>query len=161
MSLRYYVDGACSGNGTVNATGGYGMVCIRDDDIIDQKQEFFTENVTNNRMELKGILCAINHIHENGYDNEFLIPTIYSDSAYSVNTINDWMYRWANNNWLKSDNKEPENLDLIQLIYNLKEVQGYKFYLEKIKGHANNKWNNYVDSLATGKVKILSNDGRA
>ena len=83
-------------------------------------------------MELKGILCAINHIHDHHYDESFIIPTIYSDSAYSVNTINDWMYRWVNNNWLKSDNKEPENLDLIQEIYRLKEVCGYKFYLEKL-----------------------------
>lgn len=154
MNVKYYVDGACQKNGTPQAVGGYGMVCIDEDNIIDQKQEFFQQNVTNNRMELKGILCAINHIHDHHYDEGFIIPTIYSDSAYSVNTINDWMYRWANNNWLKSDNREPENLDLIQEIYRLKEVCGYKFYLEKIKGHASNRWNNYVDALATGKVKI-------
>lgn len=154
MNIKYYVDGACQKNGTPQAVGGFGMICLQDDTIIYQQQKFFTENVTNNRMELEGILCAIKHIHENKYDQNFTIPTIYSDSAYSVNTINDWMYRWANNNWIKSDKKIPENLDLIQTIYNLKENLGYKFYLEKVKGHSLDKWNNYVDGLATGRIKI-------
>ena len=47
------------------------------------------------------------------YDTDFMIPIIYSDSAYCVNTINDWMYRWERNGWLKSNNTTPENLDLI------------------------------------------------
>ena len=41
MNVKYYVDGACQKNGTPQAIGGYGMVCIDEDNIIDQKQEFF------------------------------------------------------------------------------------------------------------------------
>lgn len=156
MGITYYTDGACSKNGSKNATGGFGMVCVKDNEyIVDQKQQFFTENVTNNRMELEGILAAIRHIHENEYDTDFMIPIIYSDSAYCVNTINDWMYRWERNGWLKSNNTTPENLDLIQTIYNLKEKENYQFILERIPGHAGHKWNEYVDGLATGRINIL------
>lgn len=64
------------------------------------------------------------------------------------------MYKWAKNNWLKSDNNTPENLDIIQTIYHLKEDLNYQFILEKVAGHAGNKWNEYVDGLATGKIII-------
>lgn len=66
MGIVYYTDGACSRNGSKDATGGFGMICIKDNtDILYQEQQFYNENVTNNRMELKGILAAINHIHNN------------------------------------------------------------------------------------------------
>lgn len=76
---------------------------------------------------------------------------VYSDSAYCVNTFTKWMYGWERNNWLKSDNKPPENLELIQAYYKL-EQQGFKINLQKIKGHAGNKWNELADQLATGKI---------
>jgi len=29
---------------------------------------------------------------------------IYCDSAYVVNICNNWIYRWANNNWCRGTN---------------------------------------------------------
>lgn len=156
MRVTYYTDGSCAANGSKNTHGGAAFVCVRDKDtIVDQWQEFYEGKITNNSMELEAILYAIHHIHDNKYDeNEFEVPTIYSDSSYCVNTINTWMYNWKNNGWLKSDNKVPENLDIIMAIWYLKEEKGYKFHLEKIKGHAGHQWNEYVDKLATGKIII-------
>lgn len=151
MGITYYTDGSCSGNGKKTATGGAAFICVKDNKIIDYWQEFYKENVTNNRMELYAILAAINHIHNN-YKDDFFVPIIYSDSAYCVNTINNWMYSWKRNGWIKSDKKTPENLDIIKSIYHLKEKEGYQFILEKIKGHAGHKWNEMVDSMATGKL---------
>ena len=31
--------------------------------------------------------------------------------------------------------------------------EGYQINLQKVKGHSTNKWNNLVDSLATGKIE--------
>ena len=61
------------------------------------------------------------------------------------------MFRWANNNWIKSDKKVPENLDLIQAYFNHYQ-NGYRIDLKKIKGHAGNKWNELADQLATGSI---------
>ena len=61
------------------------------------------------------------------------------------------MFNWANNNWVKSDNKVPENLELIQAYYDWYQ-KGYRIDLKKVKGHAGNKWNELVDLLATGKI---------
>ena len=142
--MIFYVDGACSGNGTDNSSGAFGVVGINDKD-----QMFYwfydpTKDTTNNREELKAILHVMRHF---GMEDE--VPIVYSDSAYSVNTYNDWMFKWSQNNWKKADGNTPENLDLIREYYRLYQ-QGYRIDLQKIKGHAGNKWNEFVDKLAKG-----------
>ena len=61
------------------------------------------------------------------------------------------MFSWANNGWRKSDKKIPENLDIIQAYYDWYQ-KGYRIELRKVKGHSGNKWNEYADKLATGKL---------
>ena len=78
-------------------------------------------------------------------------PVVYSDSAYCVNTFNDWMFRWATNNWIKSDGKTPENLDLVQAYFD-HYMAGHRIDLRKVKGHAGEEWNELADMLATGKI---------
>ena len=88
------------------------------------------------------------------------VPTVFSDSAYCVNTFNDWMFRWANNGWIKSDKQVPENLDLIQAYYDHYQ-KGYRIELIKVKGHSGNKWNEMADDLATlvyNLAGLLDND---
>ena len=136
-----YTDGACSGNGSAAAVGGFGVVVLDDDENIIETYNKQNQNTTNNREELRAILYTLIKYGKNEH------PTVYSDSAYAVNTYNTWMWGWASRGWLKSDNKTPENLDLIQAYYNLCQ-QGYKINLKKCKGHAGNKWNEMADQLA-------------
>ena len=110
----------------------------------------FSSQTTNNREELKAILYVLEN-YGNVSNNE--IPTVYSDSAYAVNTITNWMYGWAKKGWIKSDNKIPENLDLIKNIYNLIQL-GNKINLFKIKGHRGIAGNERADNLATGRIMI-------
>lgn len=145
--ITIYTDGACSGNGKENSKGGFGVVVIKDDKIIDAYQEF-SENTTNNREEIKAILWALKNY---GYPkDEFQYPLVYSDSMYCVNTFNEWMYNWARNGWIKSDKKPPENLDLIEEYFNSDK----KIELKYVRGHAGNKYNEIADGLATGRYKI-------
>ena len=141
--MIFYVDGACSGN---PGPGGYGVVGTLKDDIVIAHQES-CDNTTNNREELKAILWVLERY---GAD-EGEVHTVYSDSAYAVNTINSWMYNWATKGWLKSNNKIPENLDIIKKIYNLNK-QGYKINLIKIAGHKGIIGNEMADRLAKGSM---------
>jgi ribonuclease HI len=148
--LIIYTDGGCSGNGKSENTGGFGVVVIDEDkDELLFAYRKLCENTTNNREELKAILYSLLKF---GYNTSEPV-IVYSDSAYCVNTFNDWMYSWARNGWIKSDKKTPENLDLIKEYYNYIQ-KGYKIDLRKIKGHAGHKWNELADKLATGKVTI-------
>ena len=62
---------------------------------------------------------------------------IYSDSAYVVNTINDWIWSWAKNNWMETvKKKKVENIDLMKIIYNYLNTNFCPFQVVKIPGHS-------------------------
>lgn len=138
-----YTDGSCQGN---PGPGGFGVVVLdNNENLITTYSEQY-DYTTNNKMELSAILWAF---LKYGSKNDKLI--IYSDSAYCVNTLTNWMFSWEKNNWKKSNNKTPENLDLIKPFFNYFKL-GNIVELKKVKGHAENKWNNMADQLATGKI---------
>lgn len=137
-----YTDGACSANGSATAVGGFGIVVLDDDENLITTHHEQVQNTTNNRMELSAILWAMIK-----YGNEQPAPVVYSDSAYCVNSLTVWMWGWERKGWLKSDNTEPENLDLIQAFHTL-WLRGYRIDLRKCRGHAGNKWNEMADRLA-------------
>jgi ribonuclease HI len=141
MKLDIYCDGSCLGNGKENSCGGWGVVVVVGDAVLKTYNKGYT-NTTNNRMELEGMLFAIKAAKLLDQEAE-----IFCDSAYVVNTVNQWMHNWANKGWIKSDKKPPENLDLVKQIYN--EMAFTKnITITKVKGHANNQFNNLADGLA-------------
>ena len=151
-----YTDGSAHPN---PGPGGFGVVVLDNNEnlLYTYNKQFKEEKVTNNEMEIKAILYSFLNYGINinnplyGF-NDYDIPTVYSDSNYCVQTFNTWMFNWARNGWIKSDNKVPENLELIKAYYDWYQ-KGYRINLQKVKGHANNKWNNMADALATGKMK--------
>lgn len=142
--MKIYTDGSAHPN---PGPGGFGVVICDDNNKLIKTYSKQTGYTTNNREEIKAILWALLN-----YGKEPNV-IVYSDSNYCVQTFNDWMYKWANNNWIKSDKKIPENLDLISCYYEYVTEKNYKIDLRKIKGHANHKYNELADALATGKVK--------
>ena len=151
-----YTDGSCCGNGKAINSGGFGVIVLDNNEKLLYNYNKSCENTTNNREELKAILYSFLNYGVNinnpllGFDT-VEIPIVYSDSNYCVQTFNEWMFNWARNGWIKSDKKQPENLDLIQAYYDWYQ-EGYRIYLRKIKGHSGNKWNEIADQLATGKI---------
>jgi len=91
-----YTDGSCSGN---PGPGGFGVVVLdnNENELLTHSER--SENTTNNREELKAILWAAFRF---GSPIDNLI--IYSDSAYCVNTLTNWMFRWEEKDWKKSNN---------------------------------------------------------
>ena len=149
-----YTDGSAHPN---PGPGGFGVLVLDK----DEKNEYniivecyckYSNNTSNNKEEIKAILYSFLKYGVNINNTGFAeIPVVYSDSAYAINTLTDWMFRWAANGWVKSDKKTPENLDLIQAYYEWYQ-KGYRIELRKVKGHAGNKYNEIVDKLATGKI---------
>lgn len=135
-----YTDGSCRGN---PGSGGFGVIVTENDKIINAYSHF-EEKTTNNREEMKAIIWAL-------YNYGHLNPIVYSDSSYSINTFTNWMWKWKQNNWIKSDKKTPENLDLIKLFDMIKNT-GKDIDLRYVKGHAGIKYNEMADQLATGKI---------
>ena len=140
--ITVYTDGSAHPN---PGPGGFGMVTVSDFGL-EAAYSKQTDNTTNNREEIKAILRAMID-----YGKMKDVVTVYSDSAYAVNTLTSWMFGWARNGWIKSDKKTPENLDLIQAYYEFYQ-KGYRINLQKIKGHAGHEWNELADKLATGAI---------
>lgn len=147
-----YTDGSAHPN---PGPGGFGVIVLDNNkNLLYTYSRQFEESVTNNQMELKAILYTFLHFGVNINDKDTFIndiPIVYSDSNYCVQTFNQWMFNWANKGWVKSDNKVPENLELIKAYYDWYQ-KGYRIDLRKVKGHSGVKWNEIVDQLATGKI---------
>lgn len=153
--MKIYVDGSCSKNGYFPNTGGFGVVVVDDDDNLITTYREQENNTTNNRQEIKAIIYALRHY---GVKPGQSPPEVYSDSNLCVQTFNIWMYNWERNGWIKSsDNKPPENLDLIKEYYNLIQ-EGYRINLIKIKGHYGHKWNEMADRLAVMRDEGENNE---
>ena len=136
-----YTDGACSGNPGV---GGWGAVLFYK----GTKKEIsgVEAETTNNRMELTAVIKALDMLKDGNYKIE-----LYSDSAYLINAFKeDWITKWQMNGFKNANKKEVANVDLWQQIidYNNK----YKINWIKVKGHADNEYNNRCDALATGEI---------
>ena len=147
-----YTDGSAHPN---PGPGGFGVIVLDNDKnlLYTYSKQFEKEKVTNNQMELKAILYSFLNYGVNIGDNDFIndIPIVYSDSNYCVQTFNNWIFNWVNNNWMKSNNKEPENIELIKAYYDWYQ-KGYRIDLRKVKGHSGEIWNELADQLATGKI---------
>lgn len=142
--MTIYIDGSSRGN---PGPGGFGIVCLDDNEkVIHCYSEQFPR-ATNNEMELAAALYAIAKFGVKTGE----IPIVYSDSTYVVNTLTIWKNNWKQNGWIKSDKKTPENLKLIQN-YDIIENNGYKIDLQKIKGHSGLLGNELADKLATAAM---------
>lgn len=135
-----YTDGACSGN---PGPGGWGSILMYK----GNKKEISGRklNTTNNVMELTAVIEGLKLL-------KFPCKVkLYSDSAYVVNAFNQkWIYGWLKNGW-KNSNKEPvKNKELWQELYELTKIHEVEFI--KVKGHADNEYNNRCDELARNAI---------
>jgi len=144
--IKLYTDGACAGN-----PGPGAWSCINYDAENNTIWDAFMgkeEETTNNRMEIKGLLQAL-ELAATKYKNCDVI--IYCDSSYVVNTFNEWIFNWARNDWINSSKEQVKNLDLIKqlYVYASKEFPNYGVY--KIIGHNNELGNELADAYAVAE----------
>ena len=136
-----YTDGACSGN---PGPGGWGAILMYK----NAKKEISGGNksTTNNIMEITAVIEALKCLK---VESEV---QVYSDSAYTVNAFNQkWIYGWMKNGWKTSNGDNVKNKELWQELYSL--TQKHKVEFIKVKGHADNEYNNRCDELARNAIK--------
>lgn len=136
-----YTDGACSGN---PGPGGWGAILMYGEKKLEVSG--YEAHTTNNRMELMAPIQALSRLKEP------CEVRLYSDSTYLVNAFEKgWLENWQRRNWLKSDKKPVENQDLWKELLALTGRHSVQWI--KVKGHADNPYNNRCDALATGEIK--------
>jgi ribonuclease HI len=151
MHILAYTDGSATENGKQTSLGGIGVVF----------PEYMHLNVsevygnrarppTNNRTELGAVLKAIQVADTIDPQRECELH-IKSDSQLTCNTVNDWLHKWKQAGWKKSDGKTPLNLDLLKTLDI--GMQGRKLRLQHVRAHTNrqdpdSKYNAMADRLA-------------
>jgi ribonuclease HI len=134
QQITIYTDGSSRGN---PGPGGYGAIMLYG----EKRKELSAgyRKTTNNRMELMGVIAALEALKKPG-----LNITLYTDSQYIVKALNEgWLNKWLATNFAKG----IKNKDLWVRFYNLYKQHHVKFVW--VKGHANNAFNNRCDLLAT------------
>lgn len=134
--VTIYTDGACSGN---PGPGGWGAVLQyngREKELSGGEAQ-----TTNNRMELSGVIAALEALKEP------CAVDLYSDSKYVVDALTKgWAISWRKKGWIKSDKKPALNPDLWEKL--LKLTEKHTVACHWVKGHADNKYNNRCDEMA-------------
>ncbi len=139
-----YTDGACSGN---PGSGGYAAILI-----YKEFEKIITggeRETTNNKMELLAVIKGLAALKES------CMVTVYSDSAYVVNAVeNGWLNSWQFSGWKTADKKPVKNQKLWEELVNY--LKKHRVSFVKVKGHADNVNNNRCDKLAREEILKLS-----
>jgi ribonuclease HI len=152
-----FCDGACSGNGTKNAFGGWAWAywpgpAYGEPTTAGAKRLASNETQTNQRAELTALLEAVRWLNSNQVK-----ATIYSDSTYAINCASKWGPSWRKKGW-KRDSGEPlQNLDIIRPLV---ELWKPCWRLQHVRGHqkgsgAEAYGNNWVDRAAVAAANGL------
>lgn len=133
-----YTDGACSGN---PGPGGWAAILrYGSNEKVLSGGEAMT---TNNRMELLGVINGLQALKEGCQ------VTLYTDSQYIVNALNNgWLRDWKKRGWKRRDG-ELKNAELWQMLDEL--IRVHTLTAVWVKGHAENEYNNRCDALAVAE----------
>lgn len=143
MKVDIYTDGACSGN---PGPGGWAAILLYG----DHRKEISgaEQSTTNQRMELRAAIEGLKALRRP------VQVRLHSDSSYLINAFNQgWIERWQKNGWQTAAKKPVSNKDLWQQL--LTAARHHEVEWIKVRGHADDEWNNRADALARAAAKSL------
>ena len=137
--VTIYTDGACSGN---PGPGGWGAILLYG----EHRRELSggEARTTNNRMELTGVIRALEALKETCQ------VELYSDSKYVIDALEKgWAKSWRAKGWIKGDKEPALNPDLWERLLELCEK--HTVHLHWVKGHASDPNNERCDEMAVAE----------
>lgn len=140
-TITIYTDGACVGNGSVDAVATWAFICIE-----NGKHEAGRVYglQTNNTGELTAILKALEYAYNLGKK-----VVIYSDSQYAIDSSSKW-----HPDRKRTKNRSVKNYEIIKRIWVFNEEVKAEF--RWVKGHNNNPYNEIADELAATLASKLA-----
>ena len=139
--VTIYTDGACSGN-----PGPGGWAAILQYGAHEKEISGGDPMTTNNRMELLGVISALERLREP------CRVQVYSDSKYVIDAITKgWAVRWKARGWMRTAKEPAKNPELWERLLGLLGKHDVTFHW--VKGHAENPYNKRCDELAVAEWK--------
>lgn len=143
IRVEIFTDGACSGN---PGPGGWGALLRCKN--VEKELSGGEKETTNNRMELTAVIKALSALKTE------CNVSLYTDSKYVMNGINEWLPNWKKNGWKTSNKKSAvKNVDLWQQLDEMCSRHQIRWIW--VKGHAGHPENERVDNLAREAIKNL------
>jgi ribonuclease HI len=148
-----FCDGACPGNGTKHAYGGWAWA-YWPGPITGEPATYgagkLVGDATNQRAELTALLKALQWAAAQG-----ITVDIYSDSQYAINCTTVWGPGWKRKGWKRSSGEPLLNLDLIKQLVDLWKPC---WPLHHVRGHQKGSspeayGNNWVDRAAVAAAQ--------
>jgi len=141
---RIYTDGSCLGN---PGPGGWGLVVYFNDGSTHELGGADPES-TNNRMELKGAIAALELVSK--WEQTAPI-TIYTDSEYLRKGLTQWLRGWKQKGWKNAQGKPVLNQDLWKELDDL-QTKAHRGQISirwrHVRGHSGNAGNERCDEIA-------------
>jgi ribonuclease HI len=143
--IKIYTDGSCHSQLLIGAWAA--IIFIGEEKIILKGVETQT---THNRMELQGVIKAINYIDSRNFRQERV--GVYSDSQYVVNLILR-KEKLKQKQFITNRGTAVQNSDLVQLL--IKQIETHDLDFIKVKAHQKNgdEINREVDILVRKLVR--------
>jgi len=138
--LKIYTDGGCRPN---PGPGGWAYVLLRPGEPPEENSGFEAE-ATNNRMELRAALEALNAV------GEPVEIELFTDSEYLRKGVESWMTSWKKKGWRTASGSAVKNEDLWKQLD--VAIPRHRIDWHWVKGHAGNRWNERVDKLASKAI---------
>jgi ribonuclease HI len=144
--VAVYTDGACSGN---PGPGGWAAVLMYEKTI--KEISGGERRTTNNRMEMTAVIKSFEALKTP------CRVRLHSDSAYVINCFTSgWYQSWERNGWRNSKKQPVENRDLWERLLELTRKHEVEWI--KVKGHADDVWNNRCDELAREAAALAADE---
>ena len=140
--IEIFTDGACKGN---PGRGGWGALMVAG----EREKELFggEANTTNNRMELKAVIEALNALKRP------CEVVVHTDSQYVQKGISEWIHGWKARGWKTAARAPVKNVDLWQA---LDAAQArHTIQWRWVRGHAGHAGNERADELANRGVDTV------
>jgi ribonuclease HI len=141
--VEIFTDGACKGN---PGRGGWGALLVAG----EHKKELFggEPNTTNNRMELKAVIEALNALSR---PCEVIVHT---DSQYVQKGISEWIHGWKQRGWKTAAREPVKNADLWQALDAAQAMHAVQW--RWVRGHNGHAGNERADALANLGVQSIA-----
>lgn len=136
VEYKIFTDGSCRANGN----GGIGIVWLKNEEKVFEYSKGY-KDTTNNKMELMAIYIALSSIKK-----EIDSLEIISDSEYAIGVLTK---PWNPKKNIELINIIKQRIRLTQTLVKTPIKWSHTY------GHADDKWNNLCDKLATNESSMV------
>ena len=159
MPIIVFTDGAATGN---PGPGGWGAIVVAHDHNVHDVRHVHhvtelgggSPHTTNNKMELSGVIAALQHIA-----NQPGPVAIYTDSTYVIQGITQWVWGWRKRGWKTAQGGDVLNRDLWEQLSSLVSARGRgDVTWHWVRGHVGTPGNERADQISVAFARQQSAD---